>query len=231
MRTFFAASFVLALLAIAARSADAPNASLSDTNRNSKSRLLQPLSLADALDLALQQNSSVRKSSASLEAIYGIVVQTRAIALPKVGVSSSYTANDESSTDQFRPKDNNATNMFIANAFEFANQRWSADIRVTQSIYEGGRINSALRTARLTREQALLNHQTVIADALRDVRVTYYNVLLAQQLIAVQEASVKLLQQELDETNKRFFDFAKAALCRVSTCCAPKWKWRTRGQE
>lgn len=170
----------------------------------SAARLLRPLSLADALDMALQQNSSVRKSGASLEATYGIVVQTRAIALPRLGVSSSYSANEESSTDTFRPKSGNPTNTFIANAFEFANQRWSADIRVTQSIYEGGRISSALRTAKLTREQALLNHQTVIADALRDVRVTYYDVLLAQQLIAVQEASLKSLQQELDETGKRF---------------------------
>ncbi len=165
---------------------------------------MRPLSMADALDGALQQNSTIRKSSANLEAVYGIVVQTRAIALPRLAVNSSYSANDESSTDQFRPKGNNPTNAFIANAFEVANQRWSADVRVTQSIYEGGRINSALRTARLTREQTLLNHQTVIADTLRDVRLTYYNALLAQQLIGVQEASVKLLQQELDETNKRF---------------------------
>ncbi len=130
-------------------------------------------------------------------------MQTRAVAWPKVGVSSSYSANAESSTDRFKAKSGNVTNNFIANAFEFANQRWSADLRVTQSIYEGGRINSALRTARLTRAQALLRHQTIIADALRDVRVVYYDVLLAQQLIAVQEASLKLLQQELDETTKR----------------------------
>jgi outer membrane protein TolC len=201
MRTFFAVGFALALLTIITRSAS--NASLSETNGNSPSRLLRPLSLADALNLALQQNSAVRKSSASLEATYGIVVQTRAIALPKLGVSSSYSANEESSTDRFRPKGGNATNSFIANAFEFANQRWSADVRVTQSIYEGGRINSALRAARLTREQALLSHQTVIADTLRDVRVAYYGVLLAQQQITVQESSLKLLQQELDETGKR----------------------------
>jgi len=55
-----------------------------------------------------------------------------------------------------------------------------------------------LRTARLTREQALLNHQTVIADALRDVRVGLLRRAGAQQLIAVQESSLKLLQQELD---------------------------------
>ncbi|HEY0551592.1 MAG TPA: TolC family protein, partial [Verrucomicrobiae bacterium] len=203
MRTFFAASFALVLLVANGQPA-ATDASLLETNGNVGSRLLRPLSLADVLDMALQQNSSVRKSSASLEATYGIVVQTRAIALPRLGVTSSYSANDENSTDQFKPKDSNATNAFIANAFEFANEHWSADIRVSQSIYEGGRINSALRTARLTREGALLNHQTVIADALRDVRIAYYDVLLAQQQIAVQEASVKLLQQELEETNKRY---------------------------
>jgi outer membrane protein TolC len=204
MRTFFAAGFALALLAVDATPAVTTNAPSLEPGRMPGARLLRPLSLADALDIALQQNSSVRKSSASLEATYGIVVQTRAIALPRLGVSSSYSANEESSTDRFRPKGGNATNTFIANAFEFANQRWSADIRVTQSIYEGGRINSALRTAKLTREQALLNHQTVIADALRDVRVAYYDVLLAQQLITVQESSLKSLQQELDETGKRF---------------------------
>ncbi len=170
---------------------------------NRASRLLRPLSLAEALDMALQQNSTIRKSQADLEAAQGIVVQTRAVALPRLAVASAYSANDEGSIDRFRTT-GPVSDAFFANAFDFADQRWSADIRLIQSIYEGGRINSALRVARLTRNQALLNHQTVIADALRDVRVTYYDVLMAQQQIAVQEASLKLLQQELDETTNRF---------------------------
>jgi len=170
---------------------------------NATSRLLRPLSLADALDIALQQNSAIRKSQADLEAMHGVVVQTRAIALPKVGIHSSYSANEESATDRFRLKTNNPA-FNLDRLIEFADQRWSADIRVTQSVYEGGRINSALRTARLTREQALLNHQTVIADVLRDVRVAYYDVLLAQQQIIVREASTALLQKELTDTQQRF---------------------------
>jgi outer membrane protein len=173
------------------------------------SRLLRPLSIAEALDIALQQNSSIRKSAADLEATHGVVIQTRAIALPKVGVSSSYTAIEDSSIDRFQgnvrvPTPAGVTNFNFGDAFEFANQRWSADIRVTQSIYEGGRINSALRSAKLTREQALLQHQVIVADVLRDVRVAYYDVLLAEQQVGVQEASLKLLQQELTETQKRF---------------------------
>jgi outer membrane protein TolC len=176
---------------------------------NAPSRLLRPLSLADALDVALQQNSAIRKSQADLEATHGVVVQTRAIALPKLAADSSYSANEDSATDKFRGSTTVrfggvTTNINFGNAFEFADQRWSAGIRVVQSIYEGGKINSALRTARLTLEQALLNHQTVIADALRDVRIVYYDVLATEQEIAVQEASLKLLQEELDQTTRRF---------------------------
>jgi outer membrane protein len=205
MKLLLFLSFVLATLL--AHAADTPTNSAPVAATNTAPRLLRPLSLAAALDVALQQNSTIRKSAAQLEATHGVIVQTRAIAWPRLAISGNYTANEEDSTDNFRgfrgiptPGGGTASQQF---EIETANQRWSADIRLTQSIYEGGRINSVLRTARLTREQALLNHETVIADTLRDVRVAYYDVLLAQQLISVQEASVKLLQRELDETTKR----------------------------
>lgn len=172
---------------------------------NTGSRLLRPLSMAEALDVALQQNSSIRKSAADLEATYGVVVQTRAIALPRMGITGGYTAVEESFIDRFQaPVSVGDTNINLGDAFEFANQGWSVNIRVTQSVYEGGRIGSALRSARLTREQALLQHQTVIANVLRDVRVAYYDVLLAQQQVTVQEASLNLLQQELTDAQRRF---------------------------
>ena len=98
MRTFFSAGLALALLAIQAGAADTTNAPLAEPGRMPGARLLRPLSLADALDIALQRNGAIRKSSANLEATYGVVVQTRAIALPKLGVSSSYSANRQMAT-------------------------------------------------------------------------------------------------------------------------------------
>jgi len=206
------------LISIAAATAADPtptnaHAGAHDTTNSADSRLLRPLSLAESLDIALQQNSSILKSEADLEANHGLVVQTRAIVLPKVNISSQYGANEESAIDRFRTtgaKSLGGTNggalagAFLTKAFDFADQHWAADIRVVQSIYEGGRMKSAMRTAKLEREQALLNHQTIIADIMRDVRVAYYDALVAAQQIAVQEASVKLLQQELDETRRRY---------------------------
>jgi outer membrane protein TolC len=73
-----------------------------------------------------------------------------------------------------------------------------------QSVYEGGRMTSAFRTARLTREQAMLQYDTVVADTIFNVRQAYYDVLLAEQQIIVQEASLELLQRELQDTSRRF---------------------------
>lgn len=177
-----------------------PHGFAAETNATS-SRLFRPLSLAEALDIALQQNSAIRISTADLEATYGIVTQTRAVALPRVTINNNFVANQDSSVDRFV---SSTENPALSTAFEFADQRWTANIRIVQSIYEGGRIRSALHSARLTRDQALANHQTVIADALRDVRVAYYGVLLAQQQLIVQEESLKLLQEELGQATKRY---------------------------
>ena len=84
------------------------------------------------------------------------------------------------------------------------NQNWLVDIRVLQSLYEGGRLKSALRQANLTREQALAQYQAVVADTMLDVQVAYYDVLVALQQIAVQEASLNLLTNQLSDTRNRF---------------------------
>jgi outer membrane protein TolC len=156
--------------------------------------LKQPLSLADCVDIALRQNSAIVKSQQDVEAAFGIVVQTKAITLPKVRFTGHYTANDPNTIETF-------PSPFPV---DLPFQQWSASIQVVQSIYEGGRIQSAKRTASLTRDQALFQHQTVIADTLLSVRTAYDDALLAAQQIVVQEASVKLLQKELADTTRRF---------------------------
>lgn len=152
------------------------------------------LSLAEALDLALQQNGTILKGQSDLEAAYGIVVQTRAVALPKVQIGGRFQAVAESSID-----------TPAGSTFAFGTDKsWTTEIRLVQSIYEGGRINSALRSAKLTREQALLQYQAVVADTLLAVRINYYDILLAGQQMVVREASVNLLQRELDDQQRRF---------------------------
>lgn len=178
------------LLALVAMMAGPARAESSSTNQ--PGWLTQPLSLTAALNTALQHNRTIQKSQRDLEAAQGVSLQTKAIAVPKIQATGSYSAMDPNATERFFPGQ------------VLVDQNWDASIQVVQSIYEGGRMVSAWRAARLTKQQAFLQHQTVIADTLLSVRVAYYDVLLAAQDIVVRDASVTLLSKELDEQQRRY---------------------------
>jgi outer membrane protein len=163
----------------------------------------RPLALADCLDIALEQNAAVRKSRQDIEAAHGLSLQTRAIVIPKVQASGEYGITEDRAVERLELPPNP---IFPAGApvIDPGNERWSAGVRLVQSIFEGGRLTSALRTARLLRDQALAQHRAVLADVVTEVRVAFYNVLLAEQEIRVAEAAVELLQKELEDNQRRF---------------------------
>ena len=181
-------STLLGLLLFTAVSAPAAPA---DTNA-SPAWLSRPLALKDAIDLALQQNGTILRGKSDLEAQYGVVVQIRAVAIPKVQANGAYQYTKE------------VEGFPIPGGPPAQNQTWDANIQLVQTIYQGGQINSALRSARLTKEQAVLQYQTIVADSLLLVRIAYYDILQAAEQILVEEASVKLLTQELDDQKRRY---------------------------
>jgi outer membrane protein len=182
--------FLLSLLLIV----PVPCGNCAEASTNNRPLLTRPLSLPDAIDLALQQNANVLKGRADLEAAYGLVLQTRAIVLPSVRSTGNFQAADPGLREQF------PTPLPV----NLPDNTWFVDIRVTQSLYEGGRMKSALREAKLTKEQAVSQFESVIADTVLDVQLAYYDALLAQQQILVQEASVNLLTNQLVNTRARF---------------------------
>lgn len=175
----------------------APWSAPAQTNPTGDTNLFaQPLSRADVIQIALRQNTAILKGKADLRASYGIEVQLRAVGLPQLTVNGGYNALEPSLIEGFP--------SFLSSYVQFPNQNWNADIKVQQSIYAGGRINSLFRSAKLTREQALLNYQTTLADTLLSVRIAYDDVLVAIQQMAVHESSVQLLTHELEDVQKRF---------------------------
>jgi outer membrane protein TolC len=170
------------------------NVAAQNADTNSAVWLTQPLSLIGALNTALQQNAAILKGKNELEASYGIVVQTRAVALPRVTASGQYKRTDRNAVESFP----------FPGIPQLPDQNWNAGVQIVQSIYDGGKLTAAVRAARLTKEQALAQYQTIIADALLATRVAYYDVLLAAQQITVHEASVNLLQKEMEDQQRRY---------------------------
>jgi outer membrane protein TolC len=177
----------------------APFCARAQTNQTGPANIFaQPLSRAEAVGIALRQNNAILKGKAELRASYGIEVQLRAVALPQFTAGGGYNYLQPTLIEGF------PLPAPLSSYIQFPNQNWNADVKVQQSIYAGGRISSALRSAKLTREQALLNYQATLADTLLAVRVAYDDVLVAAQQMAVHEASVQLLTHELEDVQKRF---------------------------
>ena len=151
----------------------------------------KPLSLNNAIDFALQQNGEIQKGKSELEEQFGIVVQTRAVAIPQLAAKGNYDYTDLTEAINF-PGSKTIRN------------NWNTSLQLTQNIYQGGNIRASLRSANLTRDQALLNYQTTIADNLLKVRLAYYDVLQAEAQVTVEEASIKLLTQQFDDQKRRF---------------------------
>ena len=177
-------SFLLAFAALTLTSATAQ-----DTNPPAA------LTLTDCLNLALKQNPVLLKAQAELRRSHGLIVETRAAALPQLTASGQYTRVDRDSIESFPGSTGPHKNQ---------EQPWSAKIEVSQLIYSGGKVNAALRAAKLTDQIALLTYNRAVADTVLQVRKAFYDILIAQAQVTVREQSVTLLTQQLTDNRHRF---------------------------
>jgi outer membrane protein TolC len=166
---------------------------VSAAETNAPAWLSRPLSQADCINIALAQNAAILKAKSDLESTAGVVIQTRAVALPTLSAGGKYT-DEEKSLLQNPP----------GFGYPTPHQNWNSGIQIVQGIYEGGKLIAAIQAASATKKQSIAQYDTQVADTLLAVRLAYYDVLLAAQQITVNEASVKLLQKELDDQQRRF---------------------------
>lgn len=196
---------LLAAIVSAAISAASAQTNLIDTSsKDVPGWITQPLSLVDALNLTLQQNSVLREARADLESSRGLVIQTRAVALPTISANGNFTRSAPSLIQQFPFTNSTSGGTNRGPSFAIPRDTWTTGIRITQTIYQGGRAIAAIRAARLEKEQAMLQYETAVQNALLSTRVAYYDVLLAEQQITVNEASINLLTNEFLDQQRRF---------------------------
>ncbi len=186
-----------------------------ESGNNEMGILARPLSKLEALNIAIEHNGTIRQAQKDVEAAAGVAIQTRAIVFPKLGNQAEYLARQDSLIEQ--NEDRNIGPIVLnlpppigtvqTQNFELPkinNQTWSSDFIVTQSIYEGGRMLSAVRSARLINEQAVLAFQSVVADTLLSVSTAYDDVIRAAMQIQVQNDAVTFLRGYLGQTTDKY---------------------------
>lgn len=148
----------------------------------------ETMDLKTAIGFALENSFAIRQARERIKQQEGVVVEVSARQIPNVSSEAAYQLNDREISLGFPPSD----------------RSWQVSLTASQVLYAGGGVRSAVRSARLAREAAVLDLQAVINDALLQVRTAFYRVLLTAEQIKVQESSLELLQEQLKTATDRF---------------------------
>jgi len=161
-------------------------AQLNDGKPDPTFEVPERLDLQYALAFALDNNFDIRQAKERIRQQEGIILEVRSAQLPNVSASGGYQRNaDEISTNG-------------------RDHAWSVDITARQVLYAGGGIAASVRSQQLALDAAILELQSVINDALLDVRVRFYTVLVNREKIKVQEQNIELLQRQLQDVTNRY---------------------------
>lgn len=150
------------------------------------------LDLSTAIAFALENNFAIRQARERIRQQEGLVVEVKARSLPNAALQGTFSEYDRSLAAAPIP------------TFPINTQSWTIALNVTQTLYAGGAVRSAVRSSELSRQAALLDLESVINEALLQVRTAFYGVLLAREQIKVQESNLQLLQEQLKTTTDRF---------------------------
>jgi len=145
------------------------------------------LTLEESIDYAVKHNTEVLKAKEEIRRNHGVIIETRSDMLPHLRAAASLTKREPQTTE------------FFGNT-----QSFDSSVRLSQVIYAGGSILGSTRIAYLNREAAVLGFERVVAETILAVRTRFYEVLFNEQLIKVREESVKLLEEQLETTKRRF---------------------------
>ncbi len=150
--------------------------------------------LEECIELGLKQAASARNALRD-EQIAGMRIgQVRAQILPQVKAKGGYTRLDEAASSE-------VDGEMIQMGQE---DNYSAGISVSQLLYSGGSVRSALDAAKLYREVAQVRVQQVENELVRDIRTGFNDILLEDEQVVVQEASAAQLQDLLAQAESRF---------------------------
>lgn len=149
--------------------------------------LPQPLTLDAALAHALEHSPTLLRTREQIREQEGVLVTARAARLPTVAASGSAARVDDARLESPLARD----------------ESWSVDVSVSQVLYAGGGLQAQERGQRDQLEAARLAYQAAVSDTLLTVRRQFYGVLLARELIGVQEEALVVLENELRYARSR----------------------------
>jgi len=152
------------------------------------------LSLDDAVAIAIANNALVEEADEKLKGALEEKKSARADFFPKASAEYSYTRLNEAPSVAF---DVPSSPVSPAGSIEFTvgNQDiYTWNITLSQPLFTGFALLSQYRIKELGIKTAQIEKEMVVIDLVRDVKTTYFNVLLAEKVLTVADEAVKNLK-------------------------------------
>ncbi|MGB6104932.1 MAG: TolC family protein [Pusillimonas sp.] len=134
-----------------------------------------PLTLAEAISLALAKNSSIAIAQRELDATRGAALQAGLLPNPELSVQQE----------------------------DFKRGRQTSTVQVTQTLELGGKRAARTAVAERVREQAAADIEQARAEVRSQVVVAFYEVLVAQERMRLAQSSLELASGDAEATGKR----------------------------
>ncbi|MFH1623850.1 MAG: TolC family protein [Pseudomonadota bacterium] len=148
------------------------------------------LDLRESISLALRKNPQVLITEEERKIAEEKIVEARAAALPEAKATGQYTRLDTPST-------------YLGRAIG-DEDNFSVNFGLEQSLYTGGKVWSALRIAGLYKAYSDLGSKLTRNQVTYQTKNGYYTILFLRELVKIRQESVKLLEEHLDITRKKF---------------------------
>ena len=160
----------------------------------------QPLSLKQAISLALERNEDILIAKTDYDAARAKVREAVADALPNISANALYIRNIQRPVFFFpNPITGEQTAFRVGNINAF-----SATVNIKQPLYQAGKVGRALKVAKLFRRFSKEGYRATRGDVILATIDAYYQVLLAQKLVQVNRQTYEQALEHLKNARLLF---------------------------
>jgi outer membrane protein len=163
----------------------------------------QPLTLDDAVRLALSRNPEVLVAQAQLDELKGKITEVRAGAFPQLELQGyglrmrDPSILNSSSFDQMPAEFRDALVPRASNLFD-------AGLVLKQPLYTAGKVRTAVQLAETSQKEKIATLEAVRQQVAFKVFQAFHDILLAKENLSVIQETLKQRQQHVDQARNRF---------------------------
>ncbi|WP_158404307.1 TolC family protein [Candidatus Xiphinematobacter sp. Idaho Grape] len=165
------------------------------------------LTLNDAMRYALRHNPEILNSIQQIRSVHGKLISTRAQLLPRLVATSAFQDVPSSITNAFNeipPVTDSSPMKFPSGRGTVNHFFWKTQLAAQQLVFDGGGSLAGMRAVKHQENMSFFTLRSTIDSVIAQVKTAFFRVILDRALVAVQEQSVALLEDQLESQKKHY---------------------------